>query len=133
MTLPAAACSVSASCDVFASEDEGAIRRALETVLDGGKTSVGDGTAESAADSAASLVRIRETVRSRGSGSAWRRRMRLNTDGETTWVYLNKQAAAAGSIALCSDAEESPLGPITLRITSSEIEAIVDWLVPRRQ
>ncbi|MCY4252249.1 MAG: hypothetical protein OXU86_05485 [Thaumarchaeota archaeon] len=132
MTLPAARCSLCASCDVFASEDAGAIRRALDAVLEGGDVTVGESRAESTSSSAASLARLRETVRSRGSGAAWRRRLRLNDDGGSTWVYLNKQAAASGSIALCSEADESPLGPITLRITSPDTGAIIDWLAARR-
>lgn len=132
MTLPAAKCSLSASCEVFASEDAGAIRRALDAVLEGGEVEFGEAHAESRSSSAASLARLRETVRSRGSGAAWRRRLRLNDDGRSTWVYLNKQAAAAGSIALCAEADESPLGPITLRISSPEVGAIIDWLAARR-
>lgn len=132
MTLPAVACSLSASCDVFASEDAAAVRRALEAVLEGGEVRVGESRAESTSSSPASLARLRETVRSRGSGAAWRRRLRLNCDGRSTWVYLNKQAAAAGSLALCAEADESPLGPITLRIDSPDVGAIVDWLAARR-
>lgn len=132
MTLPAVACSISASCEVFASEDAAAIRRALDAVLDGGEVEVCGPRAESTSTSLASLARLRETVRSRGSGAAWRRRLRLNDDGRSTWVYLNKQAAAAGSIALCAEADESPLGPISLRIASADTGAIIDWLAARR-
>ena len=52
----------------------------------------------------------------------------LNTSGRTTSVMLNRQAAAAGVVALCGTPEESPLGPIYLTIESEDVAKIVDWL-----
>ena len=48
---------------------------------------------------------------------------------DSTWFYLNKQAALAGKIAICENASESPLGPITVTITSLGINSVTDWLV----
>ena len=48
---------------------------------------------------------------------------------DTTWFYLNKQAAFVEQIAICEESNESPLGPIKVTITSSNIDAIIDWLI----
>ena len=44
-------------------------------------------------------------------------------------VYLNKQAAFVEKITICEEAEESPLGPIKVMLTSSRIDEIIDWFV----
>ena len=48
---------------------------------------------------------------------------------DTTWFYLNKQAAFVEQIAICEESDESPLGPIKVSIISSNIDAIIDWIV----
>ena len=76
-----------------------------------------------------SLTRIYETMRSRKSKSAYRRLLMRNMTNNSTWFYLNKQAAFANVIALCDEADESPLGPIKVVLHSKNIEDVIDWLV----
>jgi len=76
-----------------------------------------------------SLTRIYETMRSRKSKSAYRRLLMRNMANNSTWFYLNKQAAFANVIALCDEAGESPLGPIKVVLHSKNIEDVIDWLV----
>ncbi len=56
--------------------------------------------------------------------------MRYNTKGDTTWFYLNKQAAFVDVIAICDEAEESAMGPIKVIIHSKDLDKISDWLAP---
>ena len=76
-----------------------------------------------------SLTRVYETMRSRKSKSAYRRLLMRNMTNNSTWFYLNKQAAFANVIALCDEADESPLGPIKVVLHSKNIEDVIDWLV----
>ena len=76
-----------------------------------------------------SLTKIYETIRSRRSKSAYRKHLLRNMTQDSTWFYLNKQAAFADTIALCDEAGESPLGPITVVLRSKNIEDVIDWLV----
>ena len=76
-----------------------------------------------------SLTRVYETMRSRKSKSAYRRLLMRNMTNNSTWFYLNKQAAFANVIALCDEAGESPLGPIKVVLHSKNIEDVIDWLV----
>ncbi len=55
--------------------------------------------------------------------------MEKNLTNNSTWFYLNKQAAYADKIAICEESDESPLGPIKIVLSSNNIERIIEWLV----
>ena len=76
-----------------------------------------------------SLTKIYETMRSRRTKSAYRRHLMRNMTEDSTWFYLNKQAAFADVIALCDEEDQSPLGPIKVVLQSKNIEDVIDWLV----
>ena len=76
------------------------------------------------------LELIYEQVRSRSAMGVLRRMLLDNRAGDTTWFFLNKQAAAAGIAAIIEDEQESPLGPIRVTIDCEELDPLVDWLVP---
>jgi len=75
-----------------------------------------------------SLTKIYETMRSRKTKNAYHRHLMRNMTEDSTWFYLNKQAAFADVIALCDEADESPLGPIKVVLHSKNIEDVIDWL-----
>lgn len=50
------------------------------------------------------------------------------TEGQTTRVYLNKQAAFVGRVSFCEPTGESPNGPISIRIESSDPQLVIDFL-----
>ncbi len=128
MRVPAARCGVTASCDVLPTEDPGRVGAALLNVLPGSDVLLDGGRASASAEGPSFLAPLAEAIRSRGTGRAYLRRMRKNMDGAETWFYLNKQAAFAGRVALCSEADESPLGPITVTLRSPRVEEIAEWL-----
>jgi len=74
------------------------------------------------------LARIRDQLRDRHIRAAARRQMLLNTAGHSTTLMLNRQAAAASVVAICGSEDESPLGPIYLRIESEKVQDVIDWL-----
>ena len=74
------------------------------------------------------LARMRDQLRDRHVRSAARKQMLLKSSGRSTSLMLNRQAAAAGVVALCGSPEESPLGPVYLTIESEKIDAVIDWL-----
>ena len=76
-----------------------------------------------------SLTKIYETMRSRRTKSAYRRHLMRNMTEDSTWFYLNRQAAFANVPVLCDEADESPLGPIKVVLHSKNIEGVIDWLV----
>ena len=74
------------------------------------------------------LRKIHDQLRDRRVRDAARRFLVKKRDGNVLSLLLNRQAAYAGVIALCSNPEDSPLGPLVLRITSPDADSVVDWL-----
>ncbi|MDE1862560.1 MAG: hypothetical protein KGI33_06585 [Thaumarchaeota archaeon] len=130
MKAPDIACKIEAYAAVTPSEDEEKVRTALENVMPEADYQYKDGSIKATSRDLSSLSKIAETVRRRKVNRVYRRQMRFNEKGDTTWFYLNKQAAFVNVIALCEEAEESPLGPIKVIIHSRQLDKIVDWLAP---
>ncbi len=74
------------------------------------------------------LDHIYNTFRERKVLGVLRRKLLENMRGDTTWFYLNKQAAYINILVICDDPKESPLGPIKVEIRSSNINAIIESL-----
>ncbi len=122
-------CKISAYCTINASEDANKVRIATANILTNmNEKVVGDSLIVNS-NSYESLTRIYETMRARKTKSAYRRHLMRNMTKDSTWFYLNKQAAFANVIALCDEANESPLGPIKIVLHSKNIEDVIDWLV----
>jgi predicted RNA binding protein with dsRBD fold (UPF0201 family) len=79
-----------------------------------------------------SLAMLYEQVRSRAAMGVLRRKLLENRAGDSTWFFLNKQAATSGIAAVIEDEQESPLGPIRVTISCEELDALIDWLVPEQ-
>ena len=76
------------------------------------------------------LALIYEQVRSRSAMGVLRRMLLDNRAGQSTWFFLNKQAAAAGIASVIEEEQESPLGPIRVSINCEELDPLIDWLAP---
>tara|TARA_B100000678_G_scaffold182235_1_gene152269 strand:- start:18 stop:419 length:402 start_codon:yes stop_codon:yes gene_type:complete len=122
-------CKVTAYCTINPSEDINKIRTAVSNVLiDMDEKTTGDSLVANS-NNYESLTGIYETMRSRRSKSAYRKHLMRNMTEDSTWFYLNKQAAFANVITLCDEADESSLGPIKVVLHSKKIEDVIDWLV----
>lgn len=131
MRIPNVVCKIEAYAAVKPSEDPEKVRLAVSHVLLESNYKYEDGSIKATSKDLRSLAKIYDTIRSRRVTRAYRRQMRYHThDNETTWFYLNKQAAYVDVIAICEEAEESPLGPIKIILHSTEIQKVIDWLVP---
>ena len=122
-------CKVSAYCTINASEDINKVRESLSNVLTDMDEKVTGDSLVANSSNYESLTRIYETMRSRKSKSAYRRLLMRNMTNNSTWFYLNKQAAFANVPVLCVEADESSLGPITVVLRSKNIEDVIDWFV----
>ena len=79
-----------------------------------------------------SLGILYEQVRSRSAMGVLRRMLSDNRAGNSTWFLLNKQAATSGIAAVIEDEQESPLGPLRVRISCEELDTLIDWLAPEQ-
>ncbi len=129
MKIPSISCKIEIFCSVNPSEDPEKIKKAISNVFSYStiKNEIFSVTAHS--KELRSLEKIYETIHLTRSQKIYRRNLEKNLKNDTTWFYLNKQAAFIEKIAICEDAEESPLGPIKVILTSSNIDRIIDWIV----
>jgi predicted RNA binding protein with dsRBD fold (UPF0201 family) len=74
------------------------------------------------------LQKLHDQLRDRHVRDAARRLMLRLLEGDLLSLMLNRQAAAAGVLALCTTATESPLGPLRLEIESDSPQKLIDWL-----
>lgn len=130
MKIPEIVCKIEAYGAVNPSEDKEKVRLAVSNVLIGASYEYKDGSIKATSRDLHSLSKIYETIQKRRVNRVYRRQMRFNTKGESTWFYLNKQAAFVDVIAICDEAEESPMGPIKVILHSGDIERVIDWLAP---
>lgn len=129
MKIPEIVCKIEAYAAVNPSEDPDKVRQAITNVLQEMNFKYEHESIKGVSSSLYSLSKIYEVIRSRNT-STYKRRLRYNLHDDTTWFYLNKQAAFVNVIALCEEAEESALGPIKILMHSKKIEQIIDWLIP---
>ena len=130
MKAPDIVCKIETYAAVNPSEDPEKIRAAVSNVILNTSYDYKDGSIKAVSRDIHSLSKIKETIQKRKVNRVYRRQMRYNTKGNTTWFYLNKQAAYAHVIAICDEAEESPMGPIKIIIHCEDLEKVVDWLAP---
>ena len=123
-------CKISAYCAINPSEDIDKIRTAVSNVLiDMNEKIVGNSLIANS-NNYESLSKIYEIIRAKNIKKVYRRNLRQNIVDDSTWFYLNKQAAFANVIALCDEDNQSPLGPIKIVLQSKNIRDVIDWLVP---
>lgn len=111
------------------SEDVNKIQTAISNVLIDMDGRVSGNSFIANSNNYESLTKIYETIRGKNSQNTYRRHLRANIDKNSTWFYLNKQAAFVDVIAICNEADESPLGPIKIVLHSKNIEDVIEWLV----
>ena len=122
-------CKISAYCTINASEDINKVRTAVLNVLTDMDEKITGDSLVANSNNYESLTKIYETMRTRKTKSAYRRHLMRNMTEDSTWFYLNKQAAFANVTVLCDEADESPLGPIKIVLHSTNIEDVIEWLV----
>jgi len=133
LEIPDLDCQIDVYCSINPSEDPSKVKQAVSNVLSNMEIQVDDTSLKASSQNLESLSNIYETIQSHRSQRAYRRFMKKNLSENTTWFYLNKQAALADSAVLCDEADESPLGPIKIILTSNAIEEIIDWLASRAE
>ncbi len=128
MSIPKTACIVTVTTTVNPSENISKIKKAILNIFSDAQIEITSSMVKATAN-IDSLSKIHEVISSRNTQKAYRRHLNRNLIDDSTWFYLNKQAAFSNVIALCDEADESPLGPIKIILKSKNIEKIIEWLV----
>ena len=122
-------CKISAYCIINTSEDVNKIRAAISNILVDINEKISGNSLIANSNNYESLTKIYEIIRKNNSQNTYRRHLKNHIDKNSTWFYLNKQAAFVDVIAICNEADESPLGPIKIVLHSKNIEDVIEWLV----
>ncbi|MCH7967665.1 MAG: hypothetical protein IH841_00160 [Thaumarchaeota archaeon] len=129
MQIPDFECKIDAFCTINPSEDPPKVKEAISNVLPRIEIHISNNSLKATSQNLEVLSNIFDVIHSRKTHRVYRRCLTKNRRDDSTWLYLNKQAAYANTVVLCDEAEESPLGPIKIILTSKSIEQIIDWLV----
>lgn len=129
MRIPSISCKIEITSSINPSEDPQKIETAILNVFPNAKLKIDNFSIISNSKNLNLLEKIYDVIHLNQSQKIYQRQLEKNLEDDTTWFYLNKQAALVGTIALCEEADESPLGPIRVLLTSSNIDSILDWLI----
>ena len=129
MKSPNISCKIEILSSINLSEDPKKIETAILNIFPDAQIKTDNFSIVSNSKDLHLLEKIYNVIHSNQSQKIYQRQFEKNLDSDSTWFYLNKQAAFVGTIALCEEAEESPLGPIKVILTSSNIDRIIDWLI----
>ena len=129
MKIPNINCKIEMFCPVNSSEDPKKTQKSISNIFPYSTIKIENYSISTESKDLTSLEKIYEVVHSKQSQKTYRRNLQKNLKNDSTWFYLNKQAAFVEKIAICEEAEESPLGPIKVILTSSKIDEIIEWFV----
>jgi predicted RNA binding protein with dsRBD fold (UPF0201 family) len=129
MKIPNINCKIEISSPVNLSEDPEKITKAITNIFPYSIIKNENFSIIAQSKELRSFEKIYETIQTDQSQKTYSRNLENNLDGDSTWFFLNKQAAFVEKVAICDEVEESPLGPIKVTLTSSNIDGIIDWIV----
>ena len=113
-------------CEINPSEDPEKVRLAVNNVFPDIELEVSDSNVVGKTNNIQILSQISKSIHEKNTKNTYQRILKKNNDGDSTWFYLNKQAAFVNTVALCSEANESSLGPIKVILRSNDIQYIID-------
>jgi predicted RNA binding protein with dsRBD fold (UPF0201 family) len=128
--------SVAAESLVNPTEDQSKVERALHNIFPSAqiaRTKLADDVIrlEVSGNDLDFLRALRNLIRQERIRSAARSILLSGTRGNHIQFYLNKQAAFVSRVSFCEPVGESPLGPISIRIETSEPYTVIDFLASK--
>ena len=125
--------SISCRTEIFSSinpsEDPNKVKNAIQNVIPDCNIQIEKFSIKGESENINSLDTIHQYILSMHHQRIYKKILERNLTRNSTWFYLNKQAAFAGKVILCEESDESPLGPIRVVLTSNKIEQIIEKLI----
>ena len=113
-------------CSINQSEDTEKVKLAVNNIFPDIELEISETEISGKTNNISNLSQISKSIHEKNIKNTYQRILKNNNDGESTWFYLNKQAAFVNTVALCSEANESTLGPIKVILRSNDIEQVID-------
>ena len=121
-------CKVQVSCQINPSEDPSKVKTAVLNIFPDLEISINDELLIGKSNDMDTLSNISESIHSKNTKNIYQRILKKNSNENSTWFYLNKQAAFVNTVSLCNESNESPLGPIKVVLEGNDIENIIQSL-----
>ena len=115
-------------CEINPSEDLEKIKTSIFNLFPDLKIKIQENQLSGSSNDIELLSKVVKSIKNRKTINVLSRIMRSNMTDDSTWFYLNKQAAFVDVVALCNEADESALGPIKIILNSNNIEEIIEKL-----
>jgi len=129
MNTPNLSCKIEVFCTINPSESIEKVEQTISNIFPYSVIKNNEYTINAISKELRSFEKIYHFVHNNKLQKNFLRSLEDNLENDTTWFYLNKQAAFVEQIAICEEFDESPLGPIKVTLTSSNIDRIIDWIV----
>ena len=129
MNTPNLSCKIEMFCAINPSESIEKVEQTISSIFPYSVIKNNEFTINAISKELRSFEKIYHFIHNNKLQKNFLRSLEDNLENDTTWFYLNKQAAFVEQIAICEEFDESPLGPIKVTLTSSNIDRIIDWIV----
>ena len=113
-------------CEINPSEDPEKVKLAVSNIFPDLTLEITDTDITGKSNNIQILSQISKSIHENNIKKTYQRILKNNSKSDSSWFYLNKQAAFVNTVALCSEANESSLGPIKVILHSNDIEQVID-------
>ena len=113
-------------CEINPSEDPEKVKLAINNIFPNLTLEITDTEITGKSNNIQILSQISKSIHENNIKKTYLRILKNNSNSDSSWFYLNKQAAIVNTVALCSEANESSLGPIKVILRSNDIEQVID-------
>ena len=113
-------------CEINPSEDPEKVKLAVNNIFPDLTLEITDTEITGKSNGIKILSQISKSIHENNIKKTYQRILKNNSNGDSSWFYLNKQAAFVNTVALCSEANESSLGPIKVILRSNDIDRVID-------
>ena len=113
-------------CKINPSEDPEKVKLALNNIFPDLPLEITDTDITGKSNNIQILSQISKSIHENNIKKTYQRILKNNSTSDSSWFYLNKQAAFVNTVALCNEANESSLGPIKVILRSNDIEQVID-------
>jgi len=129
MNTPNLSCKIEMFCTINPSESIEKVEQTISSIFPYSVIKNNEFSINAVSKELRSFEKIYHFIHNNKLQKNFLRSLEDNLENDTTWFYLNKQAAFVEQIAICEEFDESPLGPIKVTLASSNIDRIIDWIV----
>ena len=113
-------------CEINPSEDPEKVKLAINNIFPDLPLEITDNDITGKSTNIQVLSQISKSIHENNIKKTYQRILKNNSNSDSSWFYLNRQAAFVNKVALCSEANESSLGPIKVILHSNDIEHVID-------